>query len=273
MALIQWVAAAAFAAAIITRDDVPDAEYHALGGRPEFASVARILVDSGGSASGVLIAPRWVITAAHVASAQPPTRMHVDMGGERIAVRRVVVHPEYLSHAGLQRPPFDQALLELERASSVRPSPLASVLPSAGTLATIVGYGVGGPGAREAAGTRRAAHNRVDQLGGRWRGREWAPHLLLLDFDVPGRESRNALGSGVAEPLEGIASGGDSGGGLFVHRDGAWELAGTFSLSSVEVAAAASRSFAGTVNIFVGVAAHRDWIDRLISTSPLTPQR
>jgi hypothetical protein len=249
---------------IITRDDVMDAAYRERGSRAEFASVVKIVPDSGGIASGVLIAPRWVLTAAHVANARPADRFSIEVGGERIRVLRSVLHPDYAGKAGFERAPFDQALVELERNAQIRPTAMADVIPDAGTLVTLVGYGVGGPRATDPAGTRRGAENRVDQAGGRLMRRDWPSHLLFLDFDMPGRETQNALGSATPEPLEGIASGGDSGGGLFIQRNGEWVVAATFSFSSVNVAGAAAGNFAGTINMYVGVAAHREWIRRTV---------
>lgn len=255
---------ALLATLIITRDDVPDEDYRALGARPQFASVAQIVPDSGGSASGVLIAKRWILTAAHVAAARPAGQFIVIIGDERIRVVRSVIHPDYLGKAGLDKSPYDQALFELEREATVTPAALARVAPAPGTQGTLVGYGIGGSRARDTSGTRRAATNRIDQLGGQMMRREWLPHVMFLDFDMPGRETQNVMGSAIPEPLEGIASGGDSGGGLFVQHDGEWVLAGTFSFSSVNIGGAATGNFAGTLNMYVGVFAHLEWITRTI---------
>lgn len=252
------------ASAIIIRDDVPDAEYRALATRPEFAAATRILVDSAGSGSGVLITPRWVVTAAHVVANAKPAALIVQIGNNRFRVGRIVIHPEYSKHSGFSRTAFDQALLQLEGASTTAPARIDARLPELNALVTMVGYGVGGAGARDTAGTLRAAHNRIDQIGGMMRTIPLANNLLLMDFDTAQPGIANTLGSGTPEPLEGIASGGDSGGGLFVHRDGEWYLTGTFSVSSVSVAASVSRNFAGSFNIFVGIAANRGWIESVV---------
>jgi hypothetical protein len=47
------------------RDDVPDLTYLALGANPDFASVGLFVNSWGYTGSGVLIAPDWVLTAAH----------------------------------------------------------------------------------------------------------------------------------------------------------------------------------------------------------------
>lgn len=251
---------------IITRPDTSDDEYRALADRPEFASLCRVTIESDASGSGVLVAPRWVLTAAHVVHDKDPTNVFVEIGAERIPVRRIVVYDGYASApAGFERTALDHALIELSRDAAARPARLARDLPAPGTLATIAGFGVGGPGARDVAGIRRAAKNRLDQIGGMWRSIRLAAHLILLDFDVPGRSDRNVLGMPEPEPLEGMASGGDSGGPVFVGTGQDVELVATFSVSSVDVGAAIDRSFAGGINVLVGIAPHRAWIDRVIA--------
>jgi S1-C subfamily serine protease len=73
------------AAGIIIRDDVPDAEYRALAMHPEFAPATRILVESSGSGSGVLIAPQWVVTAAHVVAQAKVSALTVQIGNEKLS--------------------------------------------------------------------------------------------------------------------------------------------------------------------------------------------
>lgn len=265
-----WVALAwreTATSAIITRDDVDDAQYVALGARAEYASTARIVVDNAGGGSGVLLAPTWVITAGHVVMKQQAAQLHVTVGGRTHAVRRAIVHPAFITAPmGLARSAHDVALLELDVASCVTPMPRATQPVTPGTRVTLVGYGVGGPGARDTAGARRGAQNRVDQVGGMLRSTELPPNALLLDFDDGMSGSRNALGSADPEPLEGLASGGDSGGGLFVQEGGMWRVLGTFSVSMVDIGGASRRAFGGSLNLFVGVDGHRDWITETIGS-------
>src|SRR4051794_25529176 len=56
---------AAPALAITIRDDRPDSQYLALAGDAKYKSVGRITWP-GFLASGVVISPKWVLTAAHV---------------------------------------------------------------------------------------------------------------------------------------------------------------------------------------------------------------
>ncbi len=107
--------------------------------------------------TGTLIAPNWVLTAGHcsnitagtVASpaSWPAALINVRVGGvaqndgEQLGVSRVVMHPDYLLTSG-----YDISLLELSSNSTMAPTPVAGAgergIWSAGTLETIVGWGV-----------------------------------------------------------------------------------------------------------------------------------
>lgn len=94
--------AASAAQAIVIRDDVDDARYRVAAA--EFPA----LVDMPGEGHGVLIAPQWVVTAAHAVSWQAGARQVVINGLPRDVERRVV-------HAGFKQPPqalIDQALAD-----------------------------------------------------------------------------------------------------------------------------------------------------------------
>src|SRR5579875_562909 len=76
--------------AVVIRADVDDAKYHVP------ASAFPALADMPGEGHGVLIAPQWVVTAAHAA----PMQMEgmdddVSIGGVARKVKRVIMHPGY----------------------------------------------------------------------------------------------------------------------------------------------------------------------------------
>jgi secreted trypsin-like serine protease len=107
--------------------------------------------------TGTLITPNWVLTAGHcsnitagtVASpaSWPAPLISIRVGGvtqddgERLGVSRVVMHPDYLLTSG-----YDISLLQLSSSSTMAPTQVAGAgergIWTAGTLETIVGWGV-----------------------------------------------------------------------------------------------------------------------------------
>jgi trypsin len=122
----------------------------------EYPSVAEITFGPF-LCTGTLIAPDWVLSAGHcsnitagtVASPAhwPPQLINVRVGGstrsdgERLGVSRVVMHPDYLLTSG-----YDISLLQLSSSSTMAPTQVAGAgersIWTAGTMATIVGWGV-----------------------------------------------------------------------------------------------------------------------------------
>lgn len=107
--------------------------------------------------TGTLIAPDWVLSAGHCSSITgaavaspagwPTPLINVRVGGvtqddgEQRGVSRVVIHPDYLLTSG-----YDISLLQLSQPSTMAPTKVAGAgergIWSAGTLETIVGWGV-----------------------------------------------------------------------------------------------------------------------------------
>src|SRR5690606_25936595 len=87
LVVIPLLLVSAMASAIVVRHDVPDSAYLT----PEAALPA--LVDLPHEGHGVLIAPQWVLTAAHATRWHPITE--VMLNGDCLKTEQVFVHPGY----------------------------------------------------------------------------------------------------------------------------------------------------------------------------------
>ena len=167
-----------------------------------------------------LIAPTWLLTAAHVAEAIPVERhIGVELAGERKVIARVVIHPNY-QHDWVEgnvddgEPNVDLALIELETPITyVQPYELYTCSDEAGQQVTLLGGGEFGDGLRGARGTDRAlrrATNIIDEVDDYW---------LAFRFDEPPD----------CTDLEGVCGHGDSGGPAFIQYEDRLLLAGISS--------------------------------------------
>ncbi|QWT21315.1 trypsin-like serine protease [Bacillus sp. NP157] len=225
------LAFSATAGAVIKRADVDDARYRI----PTSSFPA--LVDMPGEGHGVLIAPRWVVTAAHAA----PMHMEgmdddVSIGGVPRKVRRVVVYPGYkrlpneivndaLASGDLSKisaflaASNDIALVELDApVTDIAPVPLYRGTQEVGKTAELFGKGATGNGdkGQDAHSDHRTvlrhAFNVVVSAD---------DHYVSYRFDPPP----------AALPLEGITGSGDSGGPLTVGEGIQRQLIGLASWS------------------------------------------
>lgn len=225
------------AAAIVIRHDATDAAALTLG--ESFAAVGRVVPDGGCT----LIAPTWVVTAAHVA-ASLPAGATVVFGDRTYGVKRVVVHPEGGAQPGVP-PEVDLALLELAApVQGVAPMPLYRAREELGATLVIVGYGdFGTPKARlqRTDGRRRAATNVVVDAG---------PRRLFMTFDAPP--------GGTA--LEGVGGPGDSGGPALIEVGGVWHVAG---ISSASMDGRPGQY--GVTDVYTRVSTYLAWIDQALA--------
>ncbi len=261
------LAASSAAHAVVIRHDVDDAGYRIP------ASAFPALVDMPGEGHGVLIAPQWVVTAAHTVPAHAPLGQ-VAINGVARDVERVVMHPGYRT---LPQTLIDQAMASgeamlivvflaasddialvklTEPVMDVAPVALNRDIDEPGRVVALFGKGATGTGAggHDPRGPNRTelrrAFNTVTSAHERW---------LCYVFDAP----PSAL------PLEGILGNGDSGGPLLVQVDDAWVLAGLGAWKVVEGDVRTARPGRyGQTACNVRLRHYIEWIDGEIAGPP-----
>jgi secreted trypsin-like serine protease len=219
----------------------------------QYPYVAHILIDRSFQCTGTLVTPRHVVTAAHCSSLAPGGVANVPIGqpgqlielsigahqtpsaslvggyqsdGEKHVARTVFVNPGW---AGLGSVSHDAAIIELDTPSSKAPVKVASAaersLWTAGTLATIAGFGVTESGGEQPDILQKA---RVPIVADRDAAAAY-PYLVEgVDPLFGGFESKTQVAAGY--PDGGVDTcQGDSGGPLLVPAGSAMRLVGDTS--------------------------------------------
>jgi hypothetical protein len=236
LALLALLACMPDASAVVGRPDRDDATRLARGAG--YPAVGRVFPDG----DCTLVAPRWALTAAHVAAGLQPGAK-VDFDGQVAIVAKIVLHPEGSAPRG-QPPEVDLALLQFEApVQGIEPMPLYRGKDELGKALALVGhgdYGVAGATLTHSDGRRRAVENLVDDAG---------PKRLFLRFDAPP--------AGLAD--EGVGAPGDSGGAAILENKGKHYLAGVSSASMD-----GKPGHYGVVDVYTRVGSYLDWIDAIL---------
>ena len=254
--------AAAPAGAIIRRHDVDDALYREAGEafRPYIAQLS--LPNGAGQprlydGMGTVIAPGWILTAAHVAVMfEPGHADSIDIAshwiwilGRGYRVKKAFVRPGYPGEGARG----DIALLQLDRApAGMATACLYRGRDELGQVVINAGMGITGDGEAgvgRADGALRAGTATVD----------------LAEDDLIGWTFR-APDDPRVTPLEGISGPGDSGGPAFVMVDGKPCIIG---VSSSQRTMGGSEGQYGVQEIYARVSEHAPWIEQTMAENPL----
>ncbi len=240
---LLWAGLPSVAAAIMTRDDLPDTDYVVADAEfPQLVDLFR-----PGDCLGTLIDPSFLLTAAHCAVDLAPGATLV-VAGVGHTVAEVLVHPDF------QGGPNDIALIRFDvPVEGVTPIPPYRGTDEEGQLLTLAGRGVhatGLEGERQGStdGLLRRATNKVHRATDQW---------LEAIFDAPGDPD--------VTDLEGIGAAGDSGGPAFIDNEDGRFVAGLNSWGDMspyaDLGKYGTRDNSTRVSTFVG------WIDSVIGAA------
>lgn len=256
VAAIVCLASSATAGTIL--DGVDDGRYLALGNSSLYDSVGQF-TGSTFSASGVLIASNWVLTAGHVVS--DTTSLTFNIGGGTYIGKSWISHPKW---GGDVLKGYDIGLVQLtDDVTGIMPAERYEGNDELDKVGTSVGFGRTGTGLTGDVvydGKKRAGQNDID-VWLRTPGR--TPRVFMSDFDNPAG-TENAWGRSSSTPLdlEYLIAPGDSGGGVFANFGGSELLIGIHSFGA---------AYDGTIDSDYGdisghtrVSVFNKWIDQIL---------
>ncbi len=203
-----------------------------------FAGVAAISVN-GGTYSGVVIAPRYVLTAGHVAAAGTAAAMQVILNQSSTPWTTTVVNAT--TYPTFSFPYDDLAILQLAAPvpAGVPVYPMYTGPLRTGLILVLAGYGESGTGdvgptIGSATGVKRTGENTLDDLTPTLDHSGLTSRFFVYDFDGP--TGNGPLGGPtLGNPLETMVAVGDSGGPSFVQVGSSLQVLGinTFASSGV----------------------------------------
>lgn len=244
--------------AIIYRHDMPLSSFTELAKKTAFNCVGLIYnvsTDTNSLAgSCVLIDGRYVLTAWHVFNSATGFRQE----NYKVAFNGILYNIEnYVSTLGEGH---DMVALRLaEEVTGIIPAIITDeVIALPGDTVTMVGYGSQRPSdvlnGRDGIGIKTAAQNIIDSVGGA--SINYMSSCLYADFDGPMSEQNNPL------PLEGLLNGGDSGGGMFVFKNGKYYLAGIAKGTRMQLSS--TTGYDGSTMHWSSISSYYSWISYAI---------
>lgn len=244
IAFFLWVGllvVANSANAIIIRHDRDDQAYLDLA--KELGIAKRIVRYNQTDVAGTLVAPQWILSAAHVAETLKPDHKLL-YGDRQLAIEKVIIHPGWLENGR----PEDIALIKLqEPVLNVTPMRVYTGRDEMEMIVFVAGngdFGTGLTGPSGNPGAFRAGTNRVDLV---------TEDYLAWGFDDPGKDPDEPT------EMEAISGPGDSGGPAFIERNGEYFIVGISSGQSTK-ATGGKEGLYGVAEYYTRVSSHADWI-------------
>jgi hypothetical protein len=239
---------------IVVRHDRDDSAYVALGGQYE-RGLVQLNLEAPGSppdGHGTLIAPRWVLTAAHVA-VEVEEGHELTVGSKKYAVERAILHPEWSGGAT-----SDVGLIRLVTSvDGVQPIDLYRGTDEVGRTIVVVGRGDTGTGLTGPTGNDRKLRGATNRISGA------NESLLWFEFNSPE--------DSLVTELEGISGPGDSGNPAFLDLDGTLYIVGVGSSQSTS-ATGGREGIYGVTEYYVRVSNYIGWIDATMTEANSSPE-
>ncbi len=199
---------------------------------------------------GMLIAPLWVLSAAHVAT-ELSLENAIEIGGVSHTVEKIFLHPGFRNYSEIEMAENDIALIQLKQSvENVSPLLLYASKDEVGRTVTFVGrgdFGTGLTGPDSVDGKMRKATNQVEEADDQW---------LMFRFDAPPE----------CAELEGISGPGDSGGPALIQMSEGWAIAG---VSSGQGSSSFGEGHYGVWEYYTRVSFQLDWIESVVGTGLL----
>lgn len=195
-----------------------------------------------------LIAPTWLLTAAHVVQNIPDeVHLSVELAGKRYRTARTILHPDFdrewsAEDEDDEHETVDLALVELETpVTDVLPFDLYDRFDEQGQEVLLLGRGEFGNGIRGVRGADRGLRQATNQVA------EVNAYWLKMRFDAPPAGTW----------LEGVCGNGDSGGPALIKQADRFLLAG---VSSWQKQGGRPLGIYGCVEHYTRVSSFTGWI-------------
>ncbi|MCA9302628.1 MAG: trypsin-like serine protease [Phycisphaerales bacterium] len=218
----------------VCRHDRSLSYHQALAAESRFQAAGSVNFGGQGFGSGTLIAPGWLLTAAHGTELTTGSAVRFTVGGQTYRGVESFEHPLWMGTSRITEG-YDVALVRLEEAvTGVVPAQIYAGESIVGREAMLVGAGLTGDGlAGQQPGTYGTMHaglNTIDMtadgLSVFFPSTALSSNGLVIDFDNPITPVINRTGSATPLAYEFFPGQGDSGGAYWVEdSDGVWKVA------------------------------------------------